>query len=404
MASRAWSPPGSSASSSRKASSSTPSQERHDLRIRADHVRDVQERQAHLRRDVVGDGQRERVGHVLLAQPRLQLLVQPPRGLHRPHEHLMAPRIEQDPPELLDVLQDEVEQRRSGLRPDVALEGGDGRLVVLDQLGDDGRIGLDRGRRGAGRRPGGALVRERRDEVAAVEDGLQRVPDQRIGLAHRPPGWPARVAGDARRWATSTNSRPPASCIVGSADQLVHGEPERLHGVGHHLLVTDGEVDVVLLVAGHGDREQRRDRPALDDLEVVVGQAPFDVLRTAEMRFDPPAELLEPHDLRIRQRRLLLLRRSIACSRPAAEAWMASRLAATALRRSRRRAPCSGPGSPGRRPAPRRGRSSPRPTATFRLDVTGSAVKRMPAACGKTICCTTTAMWTFRWSKPLRRR
>ncbi len=29
----------------------------------------------------------------------------------------------------------------------------------------------------------------------------------------------------------------------------------------------------------------------------------------AEMRFDPPAELREPHDLRIRQRGLLLLRR-----------------------------------------------------------------------------------------------
>ena len=29
--------------------------------------------------------------------------------------------------------------------------------------------------------PAGTLVRERRDEVAAFEDGLQRVPDQRIG-------------------------------------------------------------------------------------------------------------------------------------------------------------------------------------------------------------------------------
>ncbi len=57
--------------------------------------------------------------------------------------------------------------------------------AALDQLGDDGRIGLDR--RGAlppgGGRPG-PLVRERRDEVAAVEEGLQRVPDQRIGSPH----------------------------------------------------------------------------------------------------------------------------------------------------------------------------------------------------------------------------
>ena len=39
------------------------------LRMGADHVRDVQEREPHLRRDVVGDGLRERVGRVLLAQP-----------------------------------------------------------------------------------------------------------------------------------------------------------------------------------------------------------------------------------------------------------------------------------------------------------------------------------------------
>ena len=58
-----------------------------------------------------------------------------------------------------------------------------------------------------------------------------------------------------------------------------------------------------------GDGEQRGDRPALDDLEVVVDQAPFDVLGAAEVRFDPPAQLREPHDLRVRQRWLLLPRR-----------------------------------------------------------------------------------------------
>ena len=70
--------------------------------------------------------------------------------------------------------------------------------------------------------------------------------------------------------------------------------------------MTDGDVDVVLSVAGLGDGEQRRDRPALDDLEVIVDQAPFDVLGAAEVRFDPPAQLREPHDLRVRQSRLLL--------------------------------------------------------------------------------------------------
>ena len=129
------------------------------LRMRADHVRDVQQRQPHLRRDVVGDGLGERVGRVLLAQPRVQLLVEPPGGLHRRHEHLMALRVEQDPLQLLDVRQDEVEERRSGLRPDVALQGGEGGLAAPDQLGDDRRIGLDRGRRATGGCPARALVR-----------------------------------------------------------------------------------------------------------------------------------------------------------------------------------------------------------------------------------------------------
>ena len=48
--------------------------------------------------------------------------------------------------------------------------------------------------------------------------------------------------------------------------------------------MTDGDVDVVLPVAGLGDGEQRRDRPALHDLEAVVDQAPLDVLRAPEAR------------------------------------------------------------------------------------------------------------------------
>ena len=97
--------------------------------------------------------------------------------------------------------------------------------------------------------------------------------------------------------------------------------------------MTDGDVDVVLQVVGRGDGEQRGDRPALDDLEAVVDQAPFDVLGAAEVRFDPPAQLREPHDLRIRQRRLLLPRRvDRLLLRPArGEAWMASCLVPTAL-------------------------------------------------------------------------
>ena len=66
---------------------------------------------------------------------------------------------------------------------------------------------------------------------------------------------------------------------------------------------------MVLSVADRRDGEQRRDRPALDDLESIVGQAPFDVLGIAEVRLDPAAELRQLHDVRIRQRRLLLPRR-----------------------------------------------------------------------------------------------
>ena len=217
----------------------------------------------------------------------------------------MALRIEQDPLQLLDVRLDEVEQRLSGLRPDVAFRGGDGCLAAPDQLGDDGRIGLDRSWRAAKQWPGGTLVRERPDEAVALEDGLQRVPGQRIGS---PQG--LQEAGAARRRGQplgDVDEQAAAGLGHGRGGRhLPEGQPEGLHGVGHHLLMTDGDVDVVLPVAGLGDGEQRGDRPALDDLEAVVDQAPFDVLGAAEVRFDPPAELREPHDLRIRQRRLLL--------------------------------------------------------------------------------------------------
>ena len=117
---------------------------------------------------------------------------------------------------------------------------------------------------------------------------------------------PARLAGEPSAWVTSTNSLPPASAIGRGGRQLPKGEPQGLHGVGHHLLMTDGDVDVVALIAGRGDGEQRGDRPALDNLEPIVDQAPFDVLGVAEVRFDPPAQLSEPHDLRIGQCWLLL--------------------------------------------------------------------------------------------------
>ena len=47
---------------------------------------------------------------------------------------------------------------------------------------------------------------------------------------------------------------------------------------------------MVLLVAGRRDGEQCGDRSALDDLEAVIDQAPFDVLGEAEVPFDPASE------------------------------------------------------------------------------------------------------------------
>src|SRR5438105_749761 len=73
----------------------------------------------------------------------------------------MAPRIEQDPLQLLDVRPDEVEQRLSRLRPDVAFQGGDRRRAAPDQLRDHGRLALARGSRPATQWPRWTPARQR---------------------------------------------------------------------------------------------------------------------------------------------------------------------------------------------------------------------------------------------------
>ena len=55
-------------------------------------------------------------------------------------------------------------------------------LVTSDQIGDDGRIGLDGGGHAVTRRGTWTFVHEGGDEVVAFEDGLERVPDQGIGF------------------------------------------------------------------------------------------------------------------------------------------------------------------------------------------------------------------------------
>src|SRR4051794_2525272 len=112
--------------------------------MRPNHVCHVEEREAHLRRDVVRNRLRQSVGRVLFTQPLVQLLIEPPGGLDRGQEHLMALRIEQYPLQLLEIRQDEIEQGGAGLALDVTLQDSDGVLAARDQLVDDGRLGLYR--------------------------------------------------------------------------------------------------------------------------------------------------------------------------------------------------------------------------------------------------------------------
>jgi hypothetical protein len=74
--------------------------------------------------------ERERVGRVLLAKPRVNVLVEPPGGLHRRDDHLMVSWIKHDPLQLTNVGPDEVEQCRAGLGQDVTLQGGEGGLAA----------------------------------------------------------------------------------------------------------------------------------------------------------------------------------------------------------------------------------------------------------------------------------
>lgn len=86
-------------------------QKRHNVSVRSDGVGDVEERQPHLRGDVVGDRLRKYVGGALLTQSRFEMFVEPPRRFESGHDDLGAPRIEQDPLQLGEVGQDEVKER-----------------------------------------------------------------------------------------------------------------------------------------------------------------------------------------------------------------------------------------------------------------------------------------------------
>ena len=294
----------------------------------------------------------------------------------------------------------------SGLRPDIAFQGSDGCLAARDEVGDDRRIGLECGWRAAKQRRGGTLVRKRPDEAVALEDRLESVQDQRIGFpGELQEGGAARRRGEPFR---HVDEQPAAGLGHGRGRRhLPEREPEGLHGVGHHLLVADGEIDVVLPVVGLRDREQRRDRPALDDLEVAVEQAPFDVLRARRSALRSAGRARRAGRPAASVNAGCACRSgSIGCSwvPPAGEASMASCLSPTVLA-------TTSPSRTLKTSAFTRPETSASPSpklastvATFRSPVTGSAVNRIPDTSAKTIRCTTTAISTFRWSTPFRRR
>ena len=95
---------------------------------------------------------------------------------------------------------------------------------------------------GAGAPPGGGPAGASsgidRDEVAALEEVLQRVPDQRIALPHHLQE--RRAARRRRQSLDDVDEQPPAGLVHRrQRRQLEQREPQGLHRVGHHLLVTD---------------------------------------------------------------------------------------------------------------------------------------------------------------------
>ena len=80
--------------------------------MRSDRIRDIEKGQPHLGRDVVGDRLRERVSRVLLTQPRLELIIEPPSGLHRRHD--LANRMKLPRRVIQQLIEDAIHQRFIG--------------------------------------------------------------------------------------------------------------------------------------------------------------------------------------------------------------------------------------------------------------------------------------------------
>ncbi len=181
----------------------------------------------------------------------------------------------------------------------MSLRGVDGGLRLLDQLAHEGWTGLDRLRSGGGRAPGGS-VRIGQDDISALDERLECIPHQRVGT----PGHVQEAGTARRRGKDLRHVHEQASARLGHGSgrgHLPEREAQGPHGIGHHLLVPYGDVHVALRAFGDGDREEGGDRPALDEPELAVSQAPFDILRPAEVRLDTPTERRQQGHLRVRQ-------------------------------------------------------------------------------------------------------
>jgi len=65
---------------------------------------------------------------------------------HPGRDRLMAAGVGEDPLQLCEIADDEVDQRRSRSAPNLAPQCVDRCPAVLDEVGDDRRVGLDLGR------------------------------------------------------------------------------------------------------------------------------------------------------------------------------------------------------------------------------------------------------------------
>ena len=127
-----------------------------------------------------------------------------------------------------------------------------------------------------------------RSQETARQQILDRAADERIAVEHVQE---ICTAGGRRELPGDVDEQLPARLMHGTGRQhLPDRQAERLYRIDHHLLVTDGQIDVPLAVLPGRDREERGDRSALDDGEYAIEQAPLDVLRRTEMLLDPPSE------------------------------------------------------------------------------------------------------------------